>query len=60
MPEMDGIALTSELQQQFSELPVMIMTGKSDGRYKEMALRAGATEFVKKPFDVSDFVTRLQ
>jgi len=60
MPEMDGIVLTRELQKHFSELPVMIMTGKSDGRYKEMALRAGAMEFVNKPFNVSDFVTRLQ
>ena len=59
MPEMDGIALTRELSHDFSDLPVMIMTGHSDDDYKAIALRAGAREFLSKPFDVPDLIAKL-
>ncbi len=60
MPEMDGIALTRELNQHFLVLPVMIMTGHSHESFRERGSLAGAKEFVNKPFNVPDFVTRLQ
>ena len=60
MPEMDGIALTKQLSQDFSDLPVMVMTGGSDKSLRERAILAGAKEFVSKPFDAPDFVMRLQ
>jgi CheY-like chemotaxis protein len=59
MPEMDGITLTRELGQYFSDLPVLVMTSHSEDRYKEAALRAGAREFLTKPFHVSDLITKL-
>jgi CheY-like chemotaxis protein len=59
MPVMDGIALTRELRQYFSSLPVMIMTGRSDEDCKEVALRAGAREFLSKPFEVSELTGKL-
>ena len=60
MPEMDGIALTREIRQQFSSLPVMVMTGHSDEEYRESAFRAGAKEFLSKPFDIPDLIRKLQ
>ena len=59
MPEMDGIALTRELRQSFSGLPVMVMTGHSADDCKEKAFRAGAREFLSKPFDVRDLIRKL-
>ena len=59
MPEMDGIALTREIRQQFSSLPVMIMTGYSDEDHRESAFRAGAREFLSKPFDIPDLIRKL-
>jgi CheY-like chemotaxis protein len=59
MPQMDGIALTRELRQCFPDLPVMIITGHSDNEYKETAFRAGAQEFVTKPFNASDLIAKL-
>ena len=59
MPEMDGIALTREIRQHFSSLPVMVMTGHSDEEYRESAFRAGAKEFLSKPFDISDLIKKL-
>ena len=60
MPEMDGIALTKQLSQDFSDLPVMVMTGGSDKSLRERAILAGAKEFVSKPFNVPDLITKLQ
>ena len=59
MPEMDGIALTREIRQQFPSLPVMVVTGHSDEEHRESAFRAGAKEFLSKPFDISDLIKKL-
>ena len=59
MPEMDGIALTRQLSQDFSDLPVMVMTGNLDDDYKEIAFHAGAREFLSKPFAVPDLIAKL-
>ena len=59
MPEMDGIVLTRELRQHFSDLPVMIMTGQPDDSVVESAMSAGAKEFVSKPFEISELMMRL-
>ena len=59
MPEMDGIALTREIRQHFSSLPVMVMTGHSDEEHRESAFRAGAKEFLSKPFDIPDLIKKL-
>ena len=59
MPEMDGIVLTRELRQHFSDLPVMIMTGQPDGSLVESAITAGAREVIRKPFAISELTVRL-
>jgi len=60
MPQMDGTALTRNLTQRFPDLPVMIVTGKLDDSYKESAINAGAKEFLEKPFEISEFMMKLQ
>ncbi len=59
MPEMDGIALTQEISQNYPDLPVMVMTGFSDEFSAQKALSAGAREFIKKPFSLNEFSLRL-
>jgi len=60
MPEMDGIVLMRELRQHFFDLPVMIMTGQPDDSLMEIAISAGAKEFIRKPFEISELLMRLQ
>ena len=59
MPEMDGIVLTRELNQHFSDLPVMIMTAQLDESLVESVVSAGARELLRKPFEISELMTRL-
>jgi two-component system response regulator FixJ len=51
MPDMDGIALQSELAQRKAGLPVIIITGHGDVPLAVRAMKAGAMDFIEKPFD---------
>jgi two-component system response regulator FixJ len=51
MPEMDGLTLQRHLQDAGCRLPVIIMTGHGDVPVAVQALKAGAADFLEKPFD---------
>jgi len=59
MPRMDGITLTRELTRCFLNLPVMIMTAHEGERLEESAMNAGAKEFLRKPFEVSELLMKF-
>lgn len=51
MPEMDGITLQKELVSRRSPLQVIVMTGHADIPIAVGAMKAGAVDFLEKPFD---------
>jgi len=59
MPNMDGIALTKELLKRSPKLPIMAMTGHDNEFSSVAAMAAGAREFIKKPFSLTEFATRF-
>lgn len=59
MPQMNGIALTKELLKQYPKLPIFIMTGYSKQYPTELAIMAGAREFIGKPFSHDEFILRF-
>ncbi|MDR6164580.1 DNA-binding NtrC family response regulator [Pseudomonas fluorescens] len=50
MPGMDGLELLNELHAQDPELPVLLITGHGDVPLAVQAMRAGAYDFLEKPF----------
>ena len=51
MPEMDGIALLHQLKALKLDYPVILITGYGDIKTAVQALKAGAVDFVEKPYD---------
>ena len=53
MPELDGLALQELLNSLGVTIPVIIMTGAADVPTAVRAMKAGAVDFIEKPFDLS-------
>jgi two-component system, LuxR family, response regulator FixJ len=51
MPEMNGLELQEEVLKRAISLPVIIITGHGDVPLAVRAMRAGAIDFIEKPFD---------
>jgi|SRR6266852_5677439 len=51
MPGMSGLDLQAKLNAQRIRIPTIFITAHGDERMRLQALRAGAVEFLAKPFD---------
>jgi adenylate cyclase len=61
MPEMDGYAVCRRIREreETAVLPVIMVTS-SGGQEKRQAIEAGADDFVQKPFDQHELLTRVR
>ncbi len=51
MPGMSGLELQSKLNTDHHRIPIIFITAQGDEKMRMQALRAGAVEFLTKPFD---------
>jgi DNA-binding NtrC family response regulator len=54
MPGMNGFDLLSELRDIDQDVPILVMTGYSSVENAVEAMKRGASDFIKKPFDFSE------
>lgn len=59
MPGINGLELQQHLSQHNINLPIIIMTGYADVPTAIRAMKAGAIDFVEKPFDQDDLLARI-
>ncbi|NCO51608.1 MAG: sigma-54-dependent Fis family transcriptional regulator [Deltaproteobacteria bacterium] len=59
MPEMDGIALLQEIRALYPETFVLILTGVNSAHEAVRAMKAGAYDYILKPFDVNLLLMQL-
>jgi FixJ family two-component response regulator len=51
MPGMSGLELQAKLKAEGSRIPMIFITAHGDAKMKMQAMKAGALEFLSKPFD---------
>jgi two-component system response regulator FixJ len=60
MPDMDGLELQEELLKRKTGLPVIIMTGHGDVPLAVRAMKAGAVDFLEKPFNRAQLLASIE
>ena len=60
MPGMSGLELQKELAEREVRLPVIILTGHGDVQVAVHAMKAGAVDFIEKPFNNELLLDRIQ
>jgi CheY-like chemotaxis protein/anti-sigma regulatory factor (Ser/Thr protein kinase) len=60
MPRMDGLALLYEIKRIDRNATVILMTGQGNEDVLLKALRGGATNFFKKPFNIRDLIEEIR
>jgi two-component system C4-dicarboxylate transport response regulator DctD len=60
MPGIDGLQLLQQLQEQDPELPVLLITGHGDVPLAVQAMRAGAHDFLEKPFASEELIDSVR
>jgi len=60
MPEMDGLTLVGKLHERGVQLPMVVITGHGDVAMAVAAMKAGAVDFLEKPFDDEIFLTTVR
>jgi len=61
MPEMNGLEVLSQLSkiEEDHYIPVLVLTAQQDRVTKLEALKAGAKDFLNKPFDIAEVLLRI-
>ena len=59
MPEMDGISATAKLREEYN-VPIILLTAKSEDTDKVLGLNVGADDYITKPFNPIEVVARVR
>lgn len=61
MPFVDGLQIIDELNliKDDSELSIIMISAENDKEYYDKALAKGATDFVTKPFNYNDIISKI-
>lgn len=59
MPKLDGFSALERIRQ-FSEVPVIMLTGKNEEPDRVKGLNSGADDYVAKPFSATELIARVR
>ena len=60
MPRMDGLEVLRRLREAGSALPVLVISARGESGDRVAGLRAGADDYLAKPFDIEEFEARVE
>jgi two-component system response regulator FixJ len=59
MPEMDGLEVQAALNERGITMPVIVLTGHGDVSIAVRAMKAGASDFIEKPFEKASLLKSI-
>jgi len=59
LPDLDGVEVIERLRH-WSQVPIIVLSGRTDSEDKVLALDAGADDYVIKPFGVDELLARIR
>ena len=59
MPRLDGISATVKIREE-SNVPIILLTAKSEGSDKVLGLNLGADDYITKPFEPAEVAARVR
>ena len=60
LPKLDGLSVLQQWRQKGHEMPVLILTARDTWREKVAGLRAGADDYLTKPFELEEMLARVE
>lgn len=62
MPFIDGLEVINTLKsvKGYKDIPVIMISAENDKEYYEKALANGAIDFITKPFNYSDIISKIE
>jgi two-component system OmpR family response regulator len=59
VPETDGLTVCREIRRAGGTVPILMLTARGEIRERVVGLKAGADEYLVKPFEVDEFIARV-
>jgi len=60
MPGLNGLEVQSKLREDLSEVPIVFLTAHADVPSSVRAIKAGAVDFLTKPFDPDTLLSTVE
>ena len=60
MPKLDGIRTTARLREEGGNIPIILLTAKSEDTDKVLGLNIGADDYITKPFNPIEVLARVK
>ena len=60
MPKLDGLSVLRMLRERGSQIPVLLLTAKSEVEDKVTGLDSGANDYLTKPFATAELLARIR
>lgn len=60
MPKTDGITVLKKIRAEGNQIPVLMLTAKSDVEDRVLGLDSGANDYLPKPFDTRELLARIR
>jgi len=60
LPEIDGLQVCKQIRENDNDVPILMLTAKSEEESKVIGLRTGADDYLTKPFSPKELIARIE